>query len=151
MNTRRARWSERPTDQAGNDLTQARPSVSSRESLDELDRDPVTSAEIRLRDPMRSGFASGPKGRARLQRSPAPRPRKSGFRVTSARRTLSEGRFEVSLRLEENNPRRGGLVTGAFLFGGAMRPSRIACLRAILRARRIASVFSRMALSDGFS
>ena len=40
MNTRRARWSERPTDQAGNDLTQARPSVSSRESLDELDRDP---------------------------------------------------------------------------------------------------------------
>jgi hypothetical protein len=80
MNTRRARWSERPTDQAGNDLTQARPSVSSRESLDELDRDPGDPAEIRVRDPMRSVFASGPKGRAHLQRSTTPRLRKSGLR-----------------------------------------------------------------------
>jgi len=64
MNTRRARWSERPTDQAGNDLTQgARQSVHANR-LTNSTAIPATSAEIRLRDPMRSVFASGPKGGA---------------------------------------------------------------------------------------
>ena len=36
-------------------------------------------------------------------------------------------------------------------FGAATSPSRTACLRASLPARRAASAFSRAALSDGFS
>jgi hypothetical protein len=38
-----------------------------------------------------------------------------------------------------------------FLTGGAIKPSRMACLRASLRARRMASAFSLAALTDGFS
>src|SRR5437879_2749996 len=45
----------------------------------------------------------------------------------------------------------GPLPGNPFFFGAAMRPSRWACLRASLRARRTASAFSRVDRSDGFS
>jgi hypothetical protein len=40
---------------------------------------------------------------------------------------------------------------GSRRFGAGRRPSRWACLRAALRARRTASAFSRVFFSDGFS
>lgn len=40
---------------------------------------------------------------------------------------------------------------GVFFFGAAIRPSRIISFRASFRARRMASAFSRMVRSDGFS
>jgi hypothetical protein len=43
------------------------------------------------------------------------------------------------------------LLSVGFLAGAAISPSRTACLRASLRNRRMASVFSRAALSEGFS
>ena len=46
---------------------------------------------------------------------------------------------------------RVGRLSLGFLTGAAINPSRIACFRAILRARRMASDFSRAAFSEGFS
>ena len=47
---------------------------------------------------------------------------------------------------------KGGFRSNGFFFGGAgSNPSLIACFRASLRARRTASDFSRVFLSDGFS
>jgi hypothetical protein len=47
---------------------------------------------------------------------------------------------------------KGGLRSGSFFFGGAgSKPSLMACFRASLRARRMASDFSRVFLSEGFS
>ena len=47
--------------------------------------------------------------------------------------------------------RPGGRRASSRRFGGAMSPSRWACFRAALRARRMASAFSRALRSDGFS
>lgn len=54
---------------------------------------------------------------------------------------------------EKGSGRAGlpGNDTAFFLGGAGIRPSRWACLRASLRARRIASLRSRVAFSDGFS
>jgi hypothetical protein len=47
---------------------------------------------------------------------------------------------------------KGGFRSNGFFFGGAgSNPSLIACFLASLRARRMASDFSRVFLSDGFS
>ena len=43
------------------------------------------------------------------------------------------------------------LPTAAFFLGAAINPSRCAFLRAILRARLMASAFSRTLFSEGFS
>ncbi len=51
-------------------------------------------------------------------------------------------RDELGLRLPSG---------GAFLAGAAISPSRIACLRAILRDRLTASAFFLVILSEGFS
>src|SRR4029079_12883578 len=46
---------------------------------------------------------------------------------------------------------RVGRRSFGFLTGAGINPSRMACFRASLRARRMASDFSRAAFSEGFS